>query len=294
MSKKSPPQIRMLPVEHIRIVNPRTRDKDKYSEIRENIKDIGLKRPITVRVGEKRNGIQFYDLTCGQGRLEAYIHHQQKTIPAVVTHDSEHESLLKSLIENMARKRYTAREQFGAIQKLKTQGNSYTQIAKIVGLDAEFTRGICLLLENSEEKLLNAVVADRIPMYVAVQIAQLKDGDIQNAISDLYTQGKLTGKKVENAIKLIQQRKIGGKDYRRGASGKTKKITAELLKAEFDREMEQQHRDYNDLQLHKHHLRVLEKLTAQLIKDEHFVTLLRAEKLNHFPETLTKAVGFHG
>jgi ParB family chromosome partitioning protein len=292
--KKEAPEIKMIPVEHIRVVNPRARDKDKYAEIRDNIKSIGLKRPITVRVGEKRNGIQFYDLTCGQGRLEAFIHHQQKTIPSVVTHDSEHESLLKSLIENMARKRYSAREQFGAIQTLKTQGNSYTQIAEIVGLDAEFTRGICLLLENSEEKLLNAVVADKIPMYVAVQIAQLKDGDIQNAISDLYTQGKLTGKKVENAIKLIQMRRIGGKDYRHVAGGKRKKITAESIKAEFDREMEKQQAEYQELQLHKHHLRVLERLTSELIQDDHFVTLLRAEKLNQFPETLTKAVGFNG
>ena len=292
--KKEAPEIKFIPIEHIRIVNPRSRDKDKYAEIRENIKDIGLKRPITVRVGEKRNGIQFYDLTCGQGRLEAYFHHQQKTIPAVVTHDSEHDSLLKSLIENMARKRYTAREQFSAIQKLKTQGNTYTQIAKIVGLDPEFTRGICLLLDNSEEKLLNAVVADKIPMYVAVQIAQLKDGDIQSAISDLYTQGKLTGKKVENAIKLVQQRKIGGKKYQKIGSGKRKKITPESLKAEFDQEMARQHVDYQELQLQKHNLRVLEHLTAQLIGDEHFVTLLRAEKLNHFPETLTKAIGFNG
>jgi ParB family chromosome partitioning protein len=284
----------MIRIDHIRVVNPRLRNKVKFKEILENIKAIGLKRPITVRVGEVRDGVQYYDLTCGQGRLESYIHYEQKMIPAVITQDSKHKSLAKGVIENMARTRYTAREQFGEIRTLKGRGYSYAEIAKKVDIDPEIARGVCLLLENGEDKLLNAVVAEKIPMYVAIHIAQLKDGEIQSAISDLYTQGKLTGKKVEYVIKFIQNRKIAGKGFAKLPGGKRGKVTAASIEAEFNREMERQHVEYQQLQLHEHNLRVIERLTQDLLKDEHFVTLLRAEKLNHLPETLAKAAGQHG
>jgi len=284
----------MIRVDRIRVVNPRLRNKIKFKEIQENIKAIGLKRPITVRVGEVRDGVQYYDLTCGQGRLEAFILHEQKMIPAIVTQDGKNRSLAKGIIENMTRKRYTAREQFGEIQALKERGYSYSEIAKKVDIDPEFTRGICLLLENGEDKLLNAVVADKIPMFVAIDIAQLKDGEIQNAISDLYTQGKLNGKKVEYVVKFIQNRKIAGKGFAKIPGGKRGKITAASIEAEFNREMERQHVEYQQLQLHEHNLRVIERLTQDLLKDEHFITLLRAEKLNQLPQNLAKAAGQHG
>jgi len=293
MSEKHP-ETQMIRVDHIRVVNPRSRDKVKFKEIQENIKAIGLKRPITICIGEIRDGVQYYDLSCGQGRLESYIFHQQKMIPSIVTGDSANKSLMRSLIENMARKHYTAREQFSNIQALKSRGYSYADIAKKVGIDAEFTRGICLLLDNGEDKLLNAVAADKIPMYIAINIAQLKDGEVQNAISELYAQGKMNGKKVEFVVKFIQNRKISGKKFGKSTGSKHRKVTAASIEAEFNREMEKQHADYQQLQLHEYNLRVIESLTRNLLKDEHFITLLRAEKLNQLPETLAKAVGFHG
>ena len=51
----TPPQVEMLPVERIRVMNPRVRDKKRFAEIVRNIETIGLKRPITVRQDPESN-----------------------------------------------------------------------------------------------------------------------------------------------------------------------------------------------------------------------------------------------
>jgi len=62
--------IQMIPVERVRVLNPRERNKRKYKQIVGNIADIGLKRPITV--SPRPDGE--FDLVCGQGRLARIIH----------------------------------------------------------------------------------------------------------------------------------------------------------------------------------------------------------------------------
>ena len=287
-------KMQMIPIDHIRVINPRLRDKKKFEEIRSNIKNIGLKKPITVRLSEMRDGVQYYDLTCGQGRLEAFAHYQQKKIPALVTDDTQNRSLLKSLAENMARTRYSAREQFSEIQKLKERGYTIQQISQKVDLDLEFTRGVCHLIEHGEEKLLSAVILNKIPISLAIDISRLSDGEIQKVMSDLYTDGKLTGKNVAFAIKLVQHRKINIKNYSTEKDGRKRKMTKEIFQAQFDKQMAELRGQHQQLKMNEHHLSILHGLTRGLFKDEHFVTLLRAEKLNHLPQQLAESVGFHG
>lgn len=288
-----PRKIQMISIDHIRVVNPRSRDKKKFDEISSNIKNLGLKMPITVRIAEHRDGIQYYDLTCGQGRLETFIKHGQKEIAAFVTEDNEKSSLLKSLVENMARKRPSAMEQFSEIKALKERGYTTQQISGKVDLDFEFTRGVVHLIEHGEAKLLNAVAAFRIPITLAVNISRLEEDEVQNAIADLYTQGKLNGKAVEYAIRLVQQRKIGGKRTV-GKTAKRRAVTAESFKEEFDREIARQQKAWQDLKLTESRLHSLEDVMRRLLQDDNFVTLLRAENLNQIPETLAKAIGFYG
>jgi len=280
-------KVHLIPVDHIRVVNPRTRDKKKFEEICTNIKNIGQKMPITVRIAEQRDGIQYYDLTCGQGRLEAFIKHGQKEIAAFVTKDTEKDSLLKSLVENIARKRSSAMEQFSEIRVLKERGYSIQQISNKVDLDPEFTRCVVHLIEHGEVKLINAVVASRIPITLAMAISKLEEGAIQDAIAELYTQRKLNGRAVEYAVRLVQQRKIG-KKCTMGVAGKRPAITAESFKEEFDQEIAKQQKAWKDLKLTESRLHSLEDVMRRLIKDENFITLLRAENLNQIPETVAK------
>ena len=78
-------RVRMIPVDRIRVVNPRVRDQKKFAKIVESIARLGLKKPITVTPGKPADdGSETFDLVCGQGRLEAFIFLGQREIPAIV------------------------------------------------------------------------------------------------------------------------------------------------------------------------------------------------------------------
>ena len=101
------PEIRMVPVDLITILNPRVRNKRIFQELVDSIAHLGLKKPITVsqRVGKTR-----YDLVCGQGRLEAFIALGQSEIPAIIVDASEEDCYVMSLVENLARRQHSPLE----------------------------------------------------------------------------------------------------------------------------------------------------------------------------------------
>jgi ParB family chromosome partitioning protein len=42
-------EVQMIPIERIRVINPRHRDRKKFQVVIESIKTVGLKKPIQVR-----------------------------------------------------------------------------------------------------------------------------------------------------------------------------------------------------------------------------------------------------
>ncbi len=102
MTNDHPRQIEMIPIDRIRVINPRSRGKEKFKQIVTNISNLGLKKPVTVARRQTRNGDQQYDLVCGQGRLEAYKLLGQPEVPAFVIEASKQDLLLMSLAENLA------------------------------------------------------------------------------------------------------------------------------------------------------------------------------------------------
>src|SRR5436189_3658133 len=98
-------EVQMIPIERIRFLNPRHRDKKKFALILQSIRNLGLKRPIQVSLRASDEGDEpGYDLVYGQGRVEAFMALGHKEIPAIVVNVSKEERLLRSLIENMARR----------------------------------------------------------------------------------------------------------------------------------------------------------------------------------------------
>ena len=90
-------EITMIPIERIRIINPRPRDKKKFELIVQSIKNLGLKKPIQVSLRSAQEGDEpGYDLVCGQGRIEAFLALGHKGIPAIVVSVSREERLLRS------------------------------------------------------------------------------------------------------------------------------------------------------------------------------------------------------
>src|SRR5579872_1538918 len=105
--------IHLVPVEHIRVLNPRARDQKKFATIMENIRVLGLKKPITVR--KRQNSEDGYDLVCGQGRLEAFKKLGLTEIPAFIRGLSKSDAMLCSLVENIARRNVRAIDQIKTI-----------------------------------------------------------------------------------------------------------------------------------------------------------------------------------
>ena len=91
----------LISIEDIHILNPRVRNQIIAEEIRQNIRSVGLKRPITVSPRNDAKSGKKYDLVCGQGRLEAYISAGETEIPCVVRKVSEEDAHIMSLVENM-------------------------------------------------------------------------------------------------------------------------------------------------------------------------------------------------
>ena len=98
--------IKSVPVERIVVLNPRVRNKKQFRQIIDSISNVGLKKPITVSRNQNGDGEASYQLVCGQGRLEAFIALGENEIPAIVVDVTEEDSLIMSLVENLARRQH--------------------------------------------------------------------------------------------------------------------------------------------------------------------------------------------
>ena len=129
--------IETIPIERITVLNPRVRDAAKFAEIVDSIDRVGFKQPIKVSRTRSDDGEVAYNLVYGQGRMEAFLALGQTEIPAIVTDLSEQDSLLESLVENIARRRPRPGALFRAIGDLAGLGYSNQEIATKIGYSAE-------------------------------------------------------------------------------------------------------------------------------------------------------------
>ena len=123
INSKTKPPMKMIAINKINILNPRIRNQRIFHAMLENIVQVGLKRPITVKRGSNSEG-KDYDLVCGQGRVEAFIARGQKQIPAVILDTSEVEALVMGLEENLTRRPQRPIELLHGIEILRNQGYS--------------------------------------------------------------------------------------------------------------------------------------------------------------------------
>jgi ParB family chromosome partitioning protein len=186
-------EISMIPIGQICIVNPRYRDQKKFELIVENIKNVGLKMPIRVspRTAGEQNGFK-YDLVCGQGRLEAFKVLGYAEIPAMVGDLPREELLLCSLVENIARRYPQPMDLLREIERLKAEGYSYAKIAEKIDAHEDLVRGLAALKSQGEERLLDAALKGKIPMWIAVDIAKTDTLETQRDLLKAYENKQLT------------------------------------------------------------------------------------------------------
>ena len=76
--------LKMIPIASIEVLNPRERNQRIFDDIVGNIKQIGLKKPITVTSRPNADGEMRYLLVCGEGRMKAFKSLGETEIPAMV------------------------------------------------------------------------------------------------------------------------------------------------------------------------------------------------------------------
>jgi len=278
--------IALISIEDIHILNPRVRNQIIAEEIRQNIRSIGLKRPITVAPRKDAKNGKKYDLVCGQGRIEAFIAAGETEIPAIIREVSEEDAHIMSLVENIARRNNSALELLQSIKYLKGQGYADDAIAAKTNLGRDYIRGIIRLLEEGEEYLVNAVEKGRIPLYQALNIAAEDDAAVQTALTEAYESGALTGKKLVVVQKIISRRKHYGKGLSAPAREKAN-LSAEDLIAAYENGAREKKR----LLAQSHYIKDVLDYTAmalrQLLNDVHFTNQLKAVGMNEIPLHVT-------
>jgi len=279
--------VEMIPVDQIKVLNPRMRNRRQHREIIENIGAIGLKRPITVTRRGSANGTKF-DLVCGQGRLEAYKELGASEIPALVIDAKEEDCLIMSLVENIARRQHPAIELMRQIGDLNERGYNEIQIAEKVGVTPSWAADVVSLLENGEERLLAAVETEMIPVSLAVDIARSKDKDVQAMLAEAYESGKLRGKKLTIVRRLLERRARRGKHSGTNPNRVrgSRRLTAESLKRVYEREVEKQKLLAKKADVAQTKLLFVIEALRKLRADRDFVSMLKAEGLETLPRAL--------
>lgn len=279
-------EVQMIPISAITVENPRERSEKTFRALVDSIGKVGLKKPITVARVDEAAGAS-YRLVCGQGRMEAYVALGETHIPAIVVDASEAERLLRSVIENIARRQQRPLELLQDIAVLRDRGYSDHQIADKTGLSLAYVHEIGELIANGEERLLIAVETGQMPLSVALYITRAEEKNVQKALEAAYASGELRGKKLLEARRLVELRHRHGKQ-RGGARNKqprARMTSAALVKA-YRAEAERQQDMVRRAQSTRSSLLFLDAAFQSLLKDENFLTLLRAEGLDSVPRMI--------
>jgi ParB family chromosome partitioning protein len=278
-------EVKMIPINQIRILNPRVRDKKKFEVIIQSIKNLGLKKPIQVslRSADEAEG-PGYDLVCGQGRIEAFMVLGYKEIPAIVVEVSKEDRLLRSLVENMARRFPAPMDMMREIDRLKKEGYSHRKIGEKLDVSPNVVLGLLSLKRDGEERLIESALSGKISLTVAFEIARASTAEAQRALLKAYETKQLNHASIRVVKRLINQRQFFGKALSKPGPRKTN-TTAENVVRVFRRESERQKSLVRKARLCESKLLFLVNAFDKLLDDKMFAALVRSESLT-IPKTL--------
>lgn len=289
--------LRMIPLNQIEVLNSRERNARVFEQIVQNIKTLGLKKPIVVTPRRGGEGKRFL-LVCGEGRLNALKVLGHSEIPAIVMDVDDESAFIMSLTENIARRKFSPLELMVGIEQLRDQGYDKKDIALKTGLSLEYVGGLLQLLQNGEHRLLMAVGGGRIPIRIAMSIAGAGSDDkaIQAALQEAYDSGKLRGSQLIQARRVIERRRNQGKSIggRTSSPKPNKDITTSSLVRNYQREVERQKLLVRKAESAQRNLLFIVGALRQLLADENFTNLLRAEGLTSLPQYLADRVWARG
>ena len=207
-----PETVTLIPIARVEILNSRERNMKIFEEIVENIKSIGLKKPITVTERPGDDGHPKYLLVCGEGRLNAFRILGETHIPALVVDVSDEDAFIMSLAENIARRGHRPLEILADIEILRKRGYDADTIIHKTGLSPKYVKDIVFLLDQGEERLIEGVQRGAIPLTTALEIARAKDDDesLGGMLQEAYENGQLNRRQIIETKRLVEKRQEHG------------------------------------------------------------------------------------
>jgi len=282
----------MIAVDSIDVLNPRERNAQAFEDIVLNIKKIGLKKPITVTPRPGAGGEERYALVCGEGRLKAFRSLGELYIPALVVNVCDEDAMIMGLTENIARRKYRTIELLSAIPRLRSAGYAARDIANKTGLSLGYVQGVLTLMSHGEERLLVGIEHGRISLRTALSICNAGKNDeaVQAALEEAYETGLLKGHSLVEARRIIERRRVSGPSLTHGSNHKKSVVTTSSLVRAYQKEAARQKLLVKKADLTQQRLLLIVSALRQLVADEHFLTLLRAERLDTMPQYLAQRV----
>jgi len=271
----------MIPIDKIRVINSRTRDEGQFALNVQSIDTVGQIKDI--RVNDKflaKDG--FYELICGEGRLIAHQRLGKTHIRAEVVTCTRKQAYLESLVENLARARPGTMHFARELKSLRDEGWEFAKIAKIACRSIEYIRQYIKLVENGEDRLIQGVEQDIIPISFAVLVAQSDDATIQNVLMDAFDQGVVNSNNFARARAIINARM----DRRKRKGAGPEEYTVAALTEDIATATQAKDSFAREAQGKESRLYTLLDGLALLWDDREFMHLLQGEGLEKKP-TLT-------
>lgn len=113
---------------------------------------------------------------------------------------------------------------------------------------------------------------------------------MQAALQEAYESGELRGKQLLQARRVIEKRQSLGRSIARGTPRKTTDITSSSLVRNYRKEVDRQKMMVRKAEFAQQRLLFVVEALRQLLADENFTTLLRAEGLDTLPKYLADRV----
>ena len=287
----TPEAVTMVPVNRIEVLNSRERNSKIFNDIVENIRAIGLKKPITVTQRPTDDGEPSYLLVCGEGRLNAFRILGQSHIPALVVDVSDEDAFIMSLAENIARRGYRPLEILADIEVLRKRGYSADVVIQKTGLSPKYVKDIMFLLEQGEDRLIEGVQRGFIPLTTALEIARAKDSNanLGDMLQEAYESGQLKGRQIIEAKRLLEKCQELGPGSK--SVNQVRPVTTSYsLVSTYQKEVGRQRKMVLKAEhAHQRLLLVVQGL-KKLLEDDNFINLLRAEGLDTLPKYLSERI----
>lgn len=274
-----------IPIDSIKVLNSRNRDRTRFEENIRSIRDVGLLKPIVVNKHyfEKNN---CYELVCGEGRYLAYKELGNTEIPAEIINCSRKEAYLCSLVENIARvppgTMWFARE----VKRMHDSGISYVQISKITGKGEDYISDYICLIEQGEERLIKGVEDGVFPISFAKKVARSDSGSIQDVLMDAFDTGIVNSSNFPTVKKLIDNRtkSIKLQQHNGGTRSSSEKYSVQQLKRDIVKVTKEKESFVNETEIKENKLYVLLEGLKTIWLDGQAVELIQSEDIGSFPK----------